>query len=158
MMDATIIRANQCSAGYKKGSNEALARSCGGFSTKVRALVDALGNPVKFVLTGGNEHEITQAEELVKDLQNTSVLADKGYDLKDFAKFLQTNGCIAVIPSKTNQKKKKDIDRYLYKERYLVEFFFNKMKFFRRLASRFCKSASSFLAFLHFCGTLICLK
>ena len=54
IIDGSIIRANQCAAGYKKGSNEDLGRSCGGFSTKIHAMTDALGNPVKFVISPGN--------------------------------------------------------------------------------------------------------
>lgn len=59
MIDATIVRAHACSAGYNKNSQdqEALGRSKGGFSTKVHALVDALGNPLKFILTPGQRHE-----------------------------------------------------------------------------------------------------
>jgi transposase len=64
MIDGSIIRANQCAAGYNKCGGEDLGRSCGGFSTKIHALVDALGNPVKFLLSPGNDHDITQAEEL----------------------------------------------------------------------------------------------
>jgi transposase len=82
MIDGSVIRASQCAAGYKKGSN--LGRSCGGFSTKIHALVDALGNPVKFLLSPGNDQDITQAEELTKELENTKFLADKGYDSKKF--------------------------------------------------------------------------
>jgi transposase len=72
-IDSSIIRANQCAAGYNKGSHEDLGRSCGGFSTKIGVLVDALGNPVDFVLSPGNEHDINQAKELTKNLKNTQV-------------------------------------------------------------------------------------
>jgi transposase len=63
MIDATIVRAHACSAGYGKGTQDtqALGRSKGGFTTKIHALVDALGNPLKFILTPGQRHEITQA-------------------------------------------------------------------------------------------------
>jgi transposase len=158
MIDGTIIRANQCAAGYKKGLSEDLGRSCGGFSTKIHALVDALGNPVKFILTGGNEHDITQAEELTKDLENSPVLGDKGYDSKKFVDYLRKKGCEAVIPSRSNSKEKREIDKHLYKERHLVENFFSKIKWFRRVASRFCKTSSSFQSFLMFVGTLIWLR
>jgi transposase len=71
MIDATIVRAHACSAGYKKGSQdqECLGRSKGGFTTKIHTLVDALGNPLKFILTPGQRNDITQAESLVKDLK-----------------------------------------------------------------------------------------
>jgi transposase len=61
--DEWFIRANQCAADYSKESNADLGRRCAGFSTKIHALVDALGNPVKFVLSPGNERDVTRAEE-----------------------------------------------------------------------------------------------
>ncbi|CAM4423116.1 MAG: hypothetical protein LEGION0403_FIIPPAGN_02180 [Legionella sp.] len=78
MIDATIVRAHACASGYMKEGNEAqaLGRSKGGFTTKIHALVDALGNPIKFILTGGHRNDITQAAELLKEQHDT----DKGYD------------------------------------------------------------------------------
>jgi transposase len=158
MIDGSVVRANQCAAGYKKGSKENLGRSRGGFSTKIHVLVDALGNPVKFLLSPGNEHDISKAEELTRDLKNTTVLADKGYDSQNFVDFLERQNCVATIPSRSNCKKKREIDRHLYGERHLVENLFNKIKCFRRVFSRFCKTSSSFLSFLHFVGAIIWLR
>lgn len=86
IIDGTIIRAHSCSAGYGKDSQiqEALERSKGGFTTKIHALVDALGNPLKFILTPGQRNEITQASALVEDIANSTVVADKGYDNNAF--------------------------------------------------------------------------
>ena len=66
MIDVTIVRSHACSAGYGKNTQDiqALGRSKGGFTTKIHALVDALGNPLKFILTPGQRHEITQASTL----------------------------------------------------------------------------------------------
>lgn len=133
-------------------------RSCGGFSTKIHAMTDALGNPVKFVISPGNEHDINHAEELVKDLRNTKVLADKGYDSKKFVAFLKERNCEALIPSRSNSKEKRIIDKHVFKERHLVEKFFSKIKHFRRICSRFCKTSSSFLSFLYFTGALLWLR
>jgi transposase len=142
MIDGSIIRANQCAAGYSRESNENLGRSCGGFSTKIHALVDALGNPVKFIISPGNEHDITRAEELTKDLKDTKILGDKGYDSQPFVDFLGKSNCEALIPSRSNCKKKREIDKYVYKERHLVENFFSKIKHFRRI---FFKILQNFL-------------
>lgn len=158
IIDGSIIRANQCAAGYKKELNENLGRSCGGFSTKIHAMTDALGNPVKFVISPGNEHDINHAEELVNDLRNTKVLADKGYDSKKFVAFLNERNCEALILSRSNSKEKRIIDKHVFKERHLVENFFSKIKHFRRIFSRFCKTSSSFLAFLYFAGALLWLR
>ncbi len=160
MIDATIVRAHACSAGYKKDQSEALAlgRSKGGFTTKIHALVDALGNPLKFILTAGQRNDITQADNLTQNIQDTEIIADKGYDSNNFIKTLQKHNCAITIPPKRNRKIKRDYDSDHYKERHLIECFFGKIKHFRRIFSRFDKSPAIFLAFLYFVGALIWLK
>ena len=118
MIDATIVRAHACSAGYSRNNQdqEALGRSKGGFSTKIHALVDALGNPIKFIVTPGQRHEITQADSLVQDLKNTMLLADKGYDANGLVKQLAKQKSIAVVPPKKNTRHKRDYDRHVYKD------------------------------------------
>lgn len=150
MIDGSIIRANQCAAGYSKKSNEDLERSCGGFSTKIHVLVDALGNPVKFVLSSGNEHDLTRAEELAENLENTKILGDKGYDSQKFVDFLGRRNCEAAIPARSNCKKKREIDKRIYKERYLIETFFGKIKRCRRVFSKILQNFLLILAFLAF--------
>ena len=160
MIDSTIIRAHACAAGYGKNSQdkEALGRSAGGFTSKVHALVDALGNPLKFLLTPGQKHDITQAQSLTRTLKNTKVIADRGYISQEFSEKLKSQACTSVIPSRKNQKTLCLYDPYIYKERHLVECFFSKIKHFRRIFSRFDKSAISFLGFLYFVGSFIWLR
>jgi transposase len=78
MIDGTINRAHRCSAGYKNGQNEGLGRSCGGFSTKIHVLCDARGSPAKFIVTAGNQHDVTQSNNLIVDFKGTTVLAEGG--------------------------------------------------------------------------------
>jgi transposase len=160
MIDATIVRAHSCAAGYGKDSQDtqALGRSKGGFTTKIHALVDALGNPLKFILTSGQRNEITQAEALTKAIADSTVIADKGFDSNAFIDTLANKRNKAVIPSRCNRKSPRTYDEHLYKERHLIECFFGKIKYFRRIFSRFDKAASTFLAFLHFAATLIWLN
>lgn len=160
MLDATIIRAHGCSAGYKKDSQnqEALGRSKGGFTTKIHALVDALGNPLKFILTPGQRNDITQADSLIKDISNTIVIADKGYDANSFLQTIEAQGSIAVIPPKKNRKAQREYDKHIYKERHLIECFFSKIKHYRHIFSRFDKTAVAFMGFLNFVGVLIWLR
>ncbi len=157
MIDGTIIRAHACSAGYKKnsGGQEALGRSRGGFSTKIHALVDALGNPLKFMLTPGQRNDITQAEALTENISNSTIVADKGYDSNTFITNLKSKGCKVVIPPKRNRKMQREYDKHVYKERHLIECFFGKIKHFRRIFSRFDKTAVVFMGFLNFVGALI---
>ncbi|MEZ4524687.1 MAG: IS5 family transposase [Desulfobacterales bacterium] len=160
--DSTVIRAHPCAAGALKtggGQEEqALGRSRGGFSTKIHVAVDALGNPLKFILAPGQNHDITQAEALTDDFCPAAVPADKGYDSDPFRQHLRERGALPVIPSRSNRKNPQEYDRHLYKERHLVECFINKIKYFRHVFSRFDKLAERYMSFLHFAGALIWLR
>jgi transposase len=160
MMDSTIVRAHACAAGLKKESQneEALGRSKGGFTTKIHAVVDGLGNPLRFHLTAGQRQDITQAHHMIQDFSESKVLADKGYDAKTLIDQLEQQNCETVIPPKKNRKEQRFYDRDIYKERHLIECFFGKLKHYRRVFSRFEKSASAFLSFLCFAGALIWLR
>jgi len=160
--DSTVVRAHPCAAGAvkKHGGQEkqALGRSRGGFSTKVHISADGPGNPLRFILTPGQRHDITQAEALTSGFQPGAVTADKGYDSDSYRQYLQDRGIAAVIPPRSNRNNPQDYDRHLYKERHLVECFINKIKHFRRIFSRFDKLAGRYLSFLHFAGALIWLR
>ncbi|HYQ91529.1 MAG TPA: transposase [Candidatus Competibacteraceae bacterium] len=102
---------------------EALGRSRGGFSTKIHALTDALGNPLDFVLTSGQAGDITQAEALLPDDPMDAVVADKGYDADAFVATVSARGAAAVIPPRKNRQQPREYDWHLYKERHLIECF-----------------------------------
>ena len=160
MIDATVIRAHPCAAGYEKGQNdrEALGRSKGGFTTKIHAVVDALGQALCFSLTSGQRHDITQASYLLQKFKNANIIADKGYDSNDLIEQIQNQHSTPVIPPRSNRKNPRDYDKHLYKERHLVECFFNKIKHFRRVFSRFDKKASSFMGFLTYSSFILWLR
>jgi putative transposase len=100
-----------------------LGRSRGGFGTKLHVAVDGLGNPVEFLLTGGQEADITQAEGLIKGHDAGAVIADKGYDSDKLVQKIEKQGAEAVIPPKKNRKVLRTYDEYVYKERNQVERF-----------------------------------
>jgi transposase len=160
MLDSTNIRANQCAAGYKKNSQEeqCLGRSRGGFGTKVHVLTDGEGNPMMFILTPGNNHDITQAENLTKELKDTVVIADKGYDSQEFVDYLHKNNCEVVIPSRCNNKIQRIIDKDTYKGRHYIENFFSKIKYFRRVCTRYDKTASSYISWWYIASFFILLR
>lgn len=160
MLDSTIVRAHACASGYIKDGNsaQALGRSKGGFTTKIHALVDALGLPIKFIITPGQDHDITQAKALLTDVRESTVLADKAYYSQNICEFLFEKNCKLVIPSRSNAKNKHHIDKEIYKERHLIECFFSKLKQFRRAFSRFDKTIRCFVSFLSFAGSLIWLR
>lgn len=135
-----------------------MGRSRGGFSTKIHANVDALGNPLRFLLTGGQQHDITQAEDLIAGYEFERVIADRSYDADHFLQKVADREAQAVIPPRKNRKEQREYDKHLYKERHLVECFFNKIKHYRRLFSRFEKLDKRHLGFLCFAGALIWLR
>ena len=150
-----------CSRRLKKNGGQAaqaLGRSQGGFSTKIHASVDALGNPLRFELTGGQRHDITQAEPLIADYEFEHLIADKAYDADLFLDLVIQRGAVPVIPPRANRKQRRDYDDHLYRERHLIECFFNKIKHYRRIFSRFEKLAGRYLGFLGFVGALIWLR
>ena len=148
MIDATIVRAHQHSAGAPKADgNQAIGKSRGGLSTKIHVLVDALGNPLKMVLTGGQVHDLAGADALLPDLQAAALLADKAYDAdRRVIGPLQAAGKTAVIPPKRNRTNPRPYDKVLYQARHLIENFFCWVKQFRAIATRYDKTARNFLA------------
>ena len=121
-------------------------------------IVDAVGNPLALSLTGGQVHDITQAEILCAQVEPAALLADKGYDADRFIESLELRAITPVIPPKANRKIKRDCDFALYCERNLVERFFNFIKQFRGIATRYEKTARNFLAGLHLVCALAWLK
>ena len=159
MIDATVIRAHQHAAGAKGGQTlQALGRSCGGFSSKIYAKVDALGMPLSFVLSGGNCHDSQFSDELWDREYCDYLLADRGYDDDAFRGRLINSKIEPVIPGKKNRIKPVEYDKFIYKERNFVERFFNRIKHFRRIATRYDKTAIMFMGCLFVVGILIWIK
>lgn len=115
-------------------------------TTKLHAIVDALGNPVALSLTPGQTADINEAVPLLQTVEPKALLADKGYDSDALVETLAQRGIEPVIPPKANRKNPRKTDFALYRERNLVERFFNKIKHYRAIATRYDKLASTFLA------------
>lgn len=159
MIDGSNIRAHQHAAGAVGGQvYQALGRSRGGFGTKIHAKVDALGMPLGFVLTGGEAHELTVAKELLETEDSDYLLADRAYDSNDLRDFLAERGIEAVIPGKKNRIIPIEHDRHIYKERNFVERFFNRLKQFRGIATRYKKLAVTFMGAIVIASILMWLR
>jgi transposase len=117
--------------------------------------VATLGSPLRFKLTGGQDHDITQAEALIASYQCEHVIGDKAYDSDRFLQVVLSQGAVPIIPPRSNRKVLCEYDEHLYKERHLVECFINKVKHYRRIFSRFEKLAQRYLGFLSFVSSLI---
>jgi transposase len=120
--------------------------------------VSGLGLPVKLILTGGQEADVTQAEKLIEDVPFEVVIADKGYDKKALVELIEDRGGEAVIPTLSTRKEQREIDTERYKDRNLAERFWQKIKQFRRVATRYEKTARNFLAFVHVASIIVLLR
>ena len=123
-------------------------------TTKIHAVVDALGNPLRFILSPGQTSDITQAEALIADLPADHVLGDKGYDAKALRDAITEQGAVVVIPPRKTSPQV-PCDFALYCERNLIEQFFLKIKHFRRIATRYEQTPRAFMSMLSVISALI---
>ncbi len=143
----------------KKTANKAIGRTKGGWNTKLHAIVDGLGNPVTFLLSAGNDYDSTHAIPLMEqiEIRGSRILADRAYGTAAIRTYILEQEASYVIPPKSNALDPWPVDWYLYKERHLVECFFQKIKWFRRIATRYDKLDTSFLAFVYLAAITILL-
>ena len=125
-----------------------MGRSRGGLTTKLHVAVDALGNPLRVILSAGQIADIEYATALIDDQPADFIVADKGYDSDAFVAAITAQGDQAVIPQRSNRLHPRSFDSPLYKDRNLLERFFARLKQFRRIATRYDKLALSFLSFV----------
>jgi len=123
-------------------------------------LVDGLGNPVKLVFTGGHTFDSTVAIDVLSgvDISGSIVMGDKAYGAQDIRNYITEKGGTYAIPPKSNTLEPWECDWWQYKERHLVECFFNKLKHFRRVATRYEKLVCRFKTFVHLACVMILLK
>jgi len=121
-------------------------------------LVDALGNPVELLLTPGQAHDLACAEPLIENADPAALIGDKAYDADPFIDTLSQRGITPVIPPRANRATKRACDFVLYCERNLVERFFNQLKHFRAIATRYDKLARNFLAGAQLAAAIILLN
>ena len=127
-------------------------------STKIVALVDALGNLVRFVLLPGQRHDSIGLEPLITGIDFDALLADKAFDIDWIRAELDDRGASAIIPPKADRARYIACDFSMYKWRHLVENFFCKLKEFRRTATRYDKTDTSFAAFINLVGAYMATK
>jgi len=174
-VDGSVIRAHQHAAGAKREAidplsplspteqvqqREALGWSKGGFSTKIHLRCDGNGLPITFVITVGERHEAVVFESLMEQgaikragsgrprIRPNRVVADKGYSSGKIRRYLRRRGIRFTIPRKATEKHRGTFDKTLYRQRNRVERCFNRLKQFRRVATRYEKKAENYLAML----------
>jgi transposase len=131
---------------FRRFSRWSLKGVCGGLSTKIHMAVRGLGCPVRFTLTAGQKGDAPQAAALLEGLSAEVVMADTAYDADHLRQAIAAKGALAVIPNNPSRALKYPLDKHLYAQRHLVECCFSKLKQFRRVATRFEKTARNYLA------------
>ena len=124
-----------------------MGRSRGGLTTKIHALVDAEGLPIALKLTEGQAHDGKSAEDMLEQMKAGQILlADRAYDSDAMRQALAERGAWANVKPMPNRKNVPAFSAFLYRYRNLVERFFNKLKHFRGVATRYDKRADNYLA------------
>jgi transposase len=159
MIDTSIVRVHQHAACIARNRRQSMGRSRGGLTSKIHAVVDTNGRPVRLALTTGEAHDNRLAAKLLTRLRSGSMLlADRGYDADWIRTLVRQRGAWANIPPKRNRKEALCFSPYLYRARNLVERFFNKIKQCRRVATRYDKLAANYLAFIQLASIRLWLR
>ena len=127
-------------------------------TTKIVALADALGNLVRFVLLPGQRHDSIGVAPLITDLEFAALVADKAFDNNAVRAELNQRGALAVIPSKSDRKAFIPHDAEMYQWRHLIENCFQRFKEFRRIATRYDKTDTSFAAALYLVAAFLAMR
>jgi len=140
----------------REPEDEALGRSRGGFTIHLRC--EGYGKPVIFTVTGGQVHDTRQVSALISRgairrigrgrLRPTKLVGDKAYSSRSIRLALRKRGIIPVIPTKANERRQPDFDREAYRQRNIIERLINRLKNFRRIATRYEKRAANYLAMI----------
>lgn len=157
-MDSTFCKVHQHAAGARKiFGNQNIGVSRGGKTTKIHALVNEHFQLIGVDLTGGNFHDSEIAIKLLSKitLAGKIVLADKAFCSDEIRKFIAQEKAVACIPDKSNSVHIHDFDKELYKARNIVERFFQRIKNFRHIATRYDKLSDCFLNFIFLAAVMI---
>lgn len=120
--------------------------------------VRGLGCPVRFHLTAGQAGDAPQALALIDGLPAQVVMADTAYDADALRQVIADKGAVAVIPNNPSRASKHPLDKKLYAQRHLIECCFSRLKQFRRVATRFEKTAQNYLAIVTLAATILWLR
>lgn len=135
-----------------------MGRSRGGLTTKIHMVCDTFGRPLRFILTAGQRHDSLAAKALLDGFKAEAVLADKAYDNNELRQTIAEMKAAAVIPSTRSRKVPIPHDEDAYKDRNRIERCFNKLKHFRRFATRYDRRTDHFLAFIQIAAVMLWLR
>jgi transposase len=159
MIDTSIVRVHQHGACITRNRRQSMGRSRGGLTSKIHAVVDTNGLPVRLALAAGEAHDNRLAGSLLSGLKSRSMLlADRGYDADWIRAIVTKRHAWANIPPRRNRNEPISFSPHLYRARNLIERFFNKIKQCRRVATRYDKLAANYLAFVQLASIRLWLR
>ncbi len=161
MIDPTIVRAHQHAAGARKlkeGLTPRVWPVLRRIEHKMHAAGDAVSIPICLIASPGRRIDIAFAHDLVDGFEAGATRADKGYDADHFCEAIAQTGAEVAIPPKRDRNSERDYDVELYKERNIIERFFNKLKQFRRVVIRYEKLLANFMGFVKLAAIAIWFK
>jgi len=157
-LDSTHVKLHRCASNPCGGqASQAMGRTKGGMNTKIHAVVDRLGQPIRLLLSAGHEADISHAKTMVTEIPAQILVADKGYDSDEFRQWLTKRGITPCIPPRSNRRNARPYSQRCYRKRHVVENFFERIKNFRRVATRYDKLAETYLGFVCLAATLVSL-
>lgn len=158
MIDATYLKAHRTASSLrlKRGRGRLIGRTKGGMNTKLHAVTDANGRPIKFFITAGQFSDYTGAAALLSNLPEAEwLLADRGYDADWYREALQDKGITPCIPGRKSRGKPVKYDKRRYKRRNRIEIMFGRLKDWRRVATRYDRCPKVFLSAIALAATVI---
>lgn len=155
-VDSTFVKVHKSGSNPAGGQqHQALGRTKGGLNTKIHAAVDAKGNPAALLLSAGNEADVSCAPAALEGVECAVLVGDKGFDSDSFRQWLKARGIHPCIPPRSGRLHPQRYSKAAYRKRHLIENFFEKLKRFRRVATRYDKLQETFFSFVCLAAALI---
>ena len=148
-VDGSHIKLHQFGTNPAGGqSAHAIGRTKGGLNTKLCALVEGRGRLMAAALAPGQTYEVEAAAPLLYTLKNVLLVGDRGFDADDLRQQLLAQGCLASIPPRSGRRSPAWYHQGFYRQRHKIENFFQRIKVFKRVSTRYDKLALTFLNFI----------
>jgi transposase len=148
-IDGSHIKLHQFGANPAGGQHaQAIGRTKGGLNTKLCALVEGGGRLVATVIAPGQTYEVAASAPLLENLRHILLVGDKGFDCDALRDQMRAQGCLASVPPRSGRRKPTWHHRGFYRQRHKIENFFQRLKIYKRVSTRYEKLAVTFLSFI----------
>jgi transposase len=148
-IDGSHVKCHQFATNPAGGQNaQAIGRTKGGLNTKICALVEGRGRLMAVVIAPGQTYEVEASAPLLETLRRVLLVGDKGFDSDALRRQMLDQGCLASVPPRSGRRSPAWFHRGLYRQRHKIENFFQRIKIYKRVSTRYEKLALTFLNFI----------